>query len=300
MTSSAPHEPARGLQRLTVTLEMIKFQHTLFALPFAFTGMMLAARGWPGWHTLAWVLAAMVGARSAAMTFNRIADRRFDAANPRTADRALPAGRISLGFAIGFFVVSVALFVTSAAMLNPLCFALSPVALAVALGYSFTKRFTSLSHFVLGLSLAIAPVGGWLAVTGAFEIAPLLLSFAVLAWTAGFDILYACQDRDFDRRAGLHSIPARWGVRKSLHASSLLHAFTVLALAGLAPLADLGGIYLAGVMLIGAFLFYEHTLVKPDDLGRLNVAFFQVNAWVSVLIFAFTLFDLLLGSSPPA
>ena len=282
------------LRRLTVTLEMIKFQHTLFALPFAFTGMILAARGWPEWRTLLWVMLAMVGARSAAMTFNRIADRRFDAANPRTAGRALPAGRISLAFAVGFAAVSAGLFVLAAAMLNPLCFALSPVALLVALGYSFTKRFTSLSHFVLGLSLAMAPMGGWLAVTGTFGIPPLLLSFAVLAWTAGFDILYACQDRDFDRQAGLHSIPARWGVRASLRASSLLHSFTVLALVGLIPLADLGWIYLAGMALIAAFLFYEHSLVSPTDLGRLNVAFFQVNAWVSVLIFTVTFLDLLI------
>ena len=282
------------LRRLTVTLEMIKFQHTLFALPFAFTGMILAARGLPEWGTLLWVMLAMVGARSAAMTFNRIADRRFDAANPRTAGRALPAGKISLGFAVGFAVVSAGLFVLAAAMLNPLCFALSPVALLVALGYSFTKRFTPLSHFVLGLSLAMAPMGGWLAVTGTFGIQPLLLSFAVLAWTAGFDILYACQDRDFDRRAGLHSIPARWGVRASLRASSLLHSLTVLALVGLIPLADLGWIYLAGMGLIAAFLFYEHSLVSPANLGRLNVAFFQVNAWVSVLIFTVTLFDLLI------
>lgn len=282
------------LRRLTVTLEMIKFQHTLFALPFAFTGMILAARGLPEWGTLLWVMLAMVGARSAALTFNRIADRRFDAANPRTAGRALPAGKISLGFAVGFVVVSAGLFVLAAAMLNPLCFALSPVALLVALGYSFTKRFTPLSHFVLGLSLAMAPMGGWLAVTGTFGIQPLLLSFAVLAWTAGFDILYACQDRDFDRRAGLHSIPARWGVRASLRASSLLHSLTVLALVGLIPLADLGWIYLAGMGLIAAFLFYEHSLVSPANLGRLNVAFFQVNAWVSVLIFTVTLFDLLI------
>ncbi|TDI12829.1 MAG: 4-hydroxybenzoate octaprenyltransferase [Acidobacteria bacterium] len=282
------------LRRLTVTLEMIKFQHTLFALPFAFTGMILAARGLPRWGTLLWVMLAMVGARSAALTFNRIADRRFDAANPRTAGRALPAGKISLGFAAGFVVVSAGLFVLAAAMLNPLCFALSPVALLVALGYSFTKRFTPLSHFVLGLSLAMAPMGGWLAVTGTFGIQPLLLSFAVLAWTAGFDILYACQDRDFDRRAGLHSIPARWGVRASLRASSLLHSLTVLALVGLIPLADLGWIYLAGMGLIAAFLFYEHSLVSPANLGRLNVAFFQVNAWVSVLIFTVTLFDLLI------
>ncbi len=282
------------LRRLTVTLEMIKFQHTLFALPFAFTGMILAARGLPAWRTLLWVMVAMVGARSAAMTFNRIADRRFDAANPRTADRALPAGRISLAFAVGFAAVSAGLFVLAAAMLNPLCFALSPVALLVALGYSFTKRFTPLSHFVLGLSLAMAPMGGWLAVTGAFGIPPLLLSLAVLAWTAGFDILYACQDRDFDRRVGLHSIPARWGVRASLQASSLLHSLTVLALVGLIPLADLGWIYLTGMGLIAAFLFYEHSLVSPTNLGRLNVAFFQVNAWVSVLIFTVTFLDLLI------
>ncbi len=286
--------PAQGARRLTVTLEMIQFQHTIFALPFAFTGMILAARGLPSWRTALWVLVAMVGARSAAMTFNRIVDRGYDKANPRTTSRALPRGTLSVGFAAGFAVASVALFVLAAAMLNPLCLALSPVALLVILGYSFTKRFTSLSHFVLGLSLAIAPVGGWLAVRGSFEIPPLLLSFAVLTWTAGFDILYSCQDLDFDRGAGLHSLPARWGARVSLHVSSALHGLMVLALVGLSPLADLGWIYLVGLGLIAAFLFYEHTLVSPTDLSRLNIAFFRLNAWVSVFLFAFTLADLLL------
>jgi 4-hydroxybenzoate polyprenyltransferase len=284
-------------RRLAVTLEMIKFQHTVFALPFAWTGMILAARGWPSWRTFLWVVVAMVGARSAAMTFNRIADRVLDAANPRTAGRALPARKLSVGFAAGFALAATALFILAAGMLNPLCLALSPVALLVILGYSYTKRFTSLAHFVLGLALAMAPMGGWLAVRGSFGVAPFLLAAAVLTWTAGFDILYSCQDRDFDRRAGLHSIPARWGLRAALRASSMLHALTVLALVGLAPLADLGWIYLAGLGLTAAFLVYEHRLVSPSDLSRLNAAFFQVNASVSILIFVATFLDLLIGAS---
>jgi 4-hydroxybenzoate polyprenyltransferase len=289
---------ASAVRPVAVTLEMIKFQHTLFALPFALTGMALAARGWPGAWTLAWVIAAMVGARSAAMTFNRIADRDLDARNPRTAGRALPAGRLSLGFAWGFTLAAVAVFVTAAAMLNPLCLLLSPAALAVALGYSLTKRFTTASHFVLGLALAIAPVGGWLAVRGAFAAPPLLLAAAVLAWTAGFDLLYACQDIDFDRREGLFSLPARLGPRPALRLAAGLHALTVGLLGALAWAAGLGAIYLGGLVLIAALLAYEHALVSPGDLRRLDVAFFRVNAWVSVLVLVAVCADLLVPLPP--
>ncbi len=208
MNLAAAGSPRRPLSKnrghLAVTLEMIKFPHTVFALPFALTGTVLASGAWPSAWTLGWVVAAMVGARSAAMTFNRIADRNLDAKNPRTAHRALPAGRLSLPYVWGFLLASVGLFLVAAAMLNPLCLSLSPVALAVILGYSYTKRFTGASHFVLGLALGLAPIGGWLAVRGAFAATPFLLSAAVLTWTAGFDLLYACQDVVFDRLAGLH------------------------------------------------------------------------------------------------
>jgi 4-hydroxybenzoate polyprenyltransferase len=286
---------ARRCSQLSAALETIKFHHTVFALPFALTGMILAARGWPPAWSFGWAIVAMVGARSAAMTFNRIADRRIDAANPRTAARALPAGRLSLRFAWAFTAVSIALFVLAAGMLNRICLALSPVALAVILGYSFTKRFTAASHLVLGLALGIAPMAGWLAVRGSFAPAPFLLTAAVVAWTAGFDILYSCQDIEFDRRAGLFSIPAKLGVGRALQVSAGLHLITVLALAALVPVADLGWIYRVGMVLIAGLLLYEHSLVSPRDLSRLNAAFFRVNAAVSILVFLFTLADLLLG-----
>ena len=281
------------LSRLAVTLEMIKFQHTLFALPFALTGMVLAAGGWPEAPTLGWVVVAMVGARSAAMAFNRIADRRLDARNPRTAGRALPSGRLGVGFTWAFTAASGALFVLAAGKLNSLCLALSPVALVIILGYSYTKRFTAGSHLALGLALGIAPMGGWLAVKGAFAPEPFVLTGAVLTWTAGFDIAYALQDVDFDRREGLHSIPAWLGPAAALRLAGVLHGITVLALAALIPVAGLGWIYGAGVAGIAALLLYEHTLVSPDDLGRLDTAFFRINATVSSLVFAFTLADLL-------
>jgi len=267
-----------------VTLEMIKFQHTLFALPFALAGMVLGAGGVPAAGTAFWVVVAMVGARSAAMAFNRIVDREIDARNPRTAGRPLPTGRLSLGFAWGFTLTAAAGFVAAAAMLNPLCLALSPIALAVILGYSFTKRFTAASHFVLGLALGIAPLGGWLAARGSFDAPPLLLTAAVLSWTAGFDILYACQDIAFDRRERLFSIPARWGAARALRLAAGLHLLTVGLLAALAPIAGLGWIYAGGVAAIAALLLYEHSLVSPADLRRLDVAFFRVNAWVSVIV----------------
>ena len=282
------------LSRLAVTLEMIKFQHTVFALPFALTGAVLAAGGWPDGRTLLWVVAAMVGARSAAMAFNRIADRRLDARNPRTAGRALPSGRLGVGFTWTFTLAAAALFVLSAWMLNPLCLWLSPVALAVILGYSYTKRFTAASHLALGLALGIAPMGGWLAVRGSFALEPFLLTAAVVAWTAGFDITYALQDVEFDRRERLRSIPARIGAAAALRVSAALHGATVIALAALMPVAGLGWIYGAGVAVIAALLIYEHSIMRPVDLGRLDTAFFRVNALVSILVLASTLADLTL------
>lgn len=264
---------------------MIKIEHTLFALPFAFLGAILAANGLPTVKTIFWIIVAMVGARSTAMAFNRIADREFDRRNPRTATRALPAGLLSVGFVWAFTVMSATLFLIAAAMLNRLTLILSPVALVSVLLYSLTKRWTQLSHIVLGWCLAIAPTGAWIAVRG--QIAspvPLLLSLVVLLWTAGFDVLYACQDYDFDRREQLHSIPARFGISRALWISRGLHAGAFLALVGLYLVAALGFIALIGVCATAALLLYQHRLVRANDLGRLNAAFFTTNAFVSVIL----------------
>lgn len=272
-------------QKLKMTLAMIKFEHTLFALPFAFLGAILAANGLPTWWQMLWITVAMVGARSAAMTFNRIIDRDIDAANPRTANRELPTGKLSVGFAWVFLYVSIGVFVLASYLLNWLTFALSPVALLFVLGYSYAKRFTSLAHILLGISLAISPSAAWIAVRGALDDAvPILLSLLVLMWTAGFDVLYACQDFEYDRKAGLRSIPARYGIKNSLWIARLFHlqAFVVLVLLYL--LTGLGWLALAGVVVIGVLLVYQHTLVKANDLSRMNAAFFTTNAFVSVIL----------------
>lgn len=266
---------------------MIKFEHTLFALPFAFLGAILAADGLPTWRQMLWITVAMVGARSAAMTFNRIIDRDIDARNPRTANRELPSGKLSVGFAWAFLYVSIGFFLLAAWMLNWLTFALSPVALLFVLGYSYAKRFTPLAHILLGIALSISPSAAWIAVRGdLFDEIPILLSLFVLIWTAGFDVLYACQDYEYDRKAGLRSIPARFGVKKALWIARLFHfqAFIVLLLLWLAT----GGLWLAlaGVVLVGALFVYQHMLVKPNDLSRLNAAFFSANALVSVILLA--------------
>jgi 4-hydroxybenzoate polyprenyltransferase len=273
------------LKNTRLTLEMIKIEHTLFALPFAFLGAVLAANGLPtAWQVL-WIVMAMVGARSAAMAFNRIADRNFDAKNPRTASRALPAGLLTVGFVWAFTFVSAALFLVAAAMLNRLTLILSPVALGCVLLYSFTKRWTQFSHLVLGACLAIAPTGAWIAVRGEIGSAvPILLSLVVLLWTAGFDVLYACQDYDFDRREDLRSIPARVGIGRALWISRALHAGAFLALVWLFLITGLGPVAFAGVLATGALLVYQHRLVRADDLGRLNAAFFTTNAFVSVIL----------------
>jgi 4-hydroxybenzoate polyprenyltransferase len=277
---------------IRTTLEMIKIEHTLFALPFAFLGALLAARGFTPtglptlWQAL-WITLAMVGARSAAMAFNRIADRHIDAANPRTAARAIPSGQLSVSFVWAFTVASAALFFLASLMLNRLTLLLSPVALGSVLLYSYTKRFTSLSHVVLGWCLCIAPAGAWVAVRGAIDSpVPLLLSLVVLLWTAGFDVLYACQDFEFDRGAGLRSVPARVGVARALWVSRLLHAGAFAALVGLYFLTHLGAAAVAGVAATGALLVYQHSLVRADDLSRLNAAFFTTNAFVSVILLA--------------
>jgi 4-hydroxybenzoate polyprenyltransferase len=282
--------PRTLVHRLRVVLEMIKIEHTLFALPFAFMGMLLAAGGWPPWRTVGWIAVAMVGARSAAMGWNRLVDRRIDAANPRTSGRALPAGRVGAGFVAGFVVASAALLVLAAWRLNPLALALSPVALAILFFYSYTKRFTWASHLVLGLSLAGAPLGAWIAVRGDVGAVPLLLAGAVLLWVAGFDVLYALQDREFDRGAGLHSIPARFGVRAALAASALLHAGMLALLAWLPSLypRGLGAAYWVGWAGCVALVAYQHWVVRPDDLSRLDAAFFQANGALSLWLFAMT------------
>jgi 4-hydroxybenzoate polyprenyltransferase len=275
-----------ALTRLRVTLEMIKIEHTLFALPFAFLGAVAAARGLPSAWTILWITVAMVGARSAAMAFNRLVDRRYDAENPRTAMRALPAGQVGVGFVRAFTVASVALFLLAAAMLNWLALALAPVALASVLGYSYTKRFTPFSHLVLGWALSIAPAGAWIAVRGELGLEPLLLSAAVMLWTAGFDILYACQDADFDRSAGLYSTPSRLGVRRALWVARGLHVLMFAALVAFYLVTESGTLGLAGVVATGALLVYQHAIVRADDLSRLDAAFFTTNAFVSVILFA--------------
>jgi 4-hydroxybenzoate polyprenyltransferase len=272
-------------QKLTTTLRMIKFEHTLFALPFAFLGAVLAADGLPSLRQILWITVAMFGARSAAMTFNRIIDRRFDAENPRTANRELPSGQLSVGFAWSFLIFAVVLFEIAAYSLNWLTFALSPVALASVLGYSYAKRFTSLAHLILGWALAISPTAAWIAVRGAIDSEiPILLSVLVMMWTAGFDVLYACQDYEFDKKAGLRSIPARFGIKNSLRIARLFHLQAFIVLLLLYLVTGLPWLALSGVLAVGALLVYQHTLVKPNDLSRLNAAFFTTNAFVSIIL----------------
>lgn len=273
------------LNKLGTTLSMIKFEHTLFALPFAFLGAILAANGLPTWWQILWITVAMVGARSAAMTFNRIVDRDIDARNPRTALREIPSGKLSVGFAWAFLYVSIGVFLLASYSLNWLTFALSPVALLFVLGYSYAKRFTALAHLILGIALAISPSAAWIAVRGSInDEVPILLSVLVLMWTAGFDVLYACQDFDFDRKAGLRSIPARYGIKNSLWIARLFHFQAFIVLVILYMVTGLGWLALAGVIAVGLLLIYQHTLVKANDLSRMNAAFFTTNAFVSVIL----------------
>ena len=276
---------------------MIKIEHTLFALPFAFLGMLLAAEGLPSLGVVGWIVVAMVGARSAAMGFNRLIDRRIDAANPRTADRALPAGLVSPRFVAIFIGASVALFLLAAWRLNPLALKLAPLALLVLLGYSYTKRFTALSHLVLGLALGGAPLGAWVAVRGDVTATPLLLMTIVLCWVAGFDVLYSLQDLEFDRQRGLHSIPALLGERGALWASGVLHLVMLALLVLLAWVypPGLGGLYWLGVAGCGGLLAYQHAIVRPGDLSRLDAAFFQANGVLGVWLLVATAMDLIVG-----
>lgn len=273
---------------------MIKLSHSVFALPFALAAAALAARSHGiEAHQLLWIVIAMVSARSAAMGFNRFADRAMDAENPRTRDRALPRGRIAPRTVTVIIIACCALFVFSAYQLNELCLKLSPLALLVILAYSYFKRFTWATHLVLGLALGIAPVGAWIAVTGTFDPAPIWLAAAVLTWVAGFDIIYACQDYEFDVAQGVHSLPRRIGIRPALLAARLLHAATVVFLLAVHQVFDLHALYLCGTVLATGMLVYEHTLVKPDDLSKINVAFFNTNGLVSVVFFVFLLGDIL-------
>jgi len=273
---------------------MIKFEHTIFALPFAFIGALLAGRGLPtGWQIL-WIVLAMVGARSAAMTFNRIVDLQFDKANPRTQARALAAGTLSMPFAIVFTVAMSGIFFFAAAQLNPICFYLSFPTLAILFFYSYTKRFTALSHLFLGLAIGLAPLAAWLAIRGTFAWPPVLLSAAVMFWVAGFDVIYALQDADFDRKKGLFSLPSRVGIGRALVISTVFHAFTIGLLVATAMWTDLGSIAYAGIAIVGGILFWEHRIVKPHDLSRVNVAFFSLNGYVSILLLITFATDILL------
>ncbi len=282
------------LHNLRVTLEMIKWEHSIFALPFALCGAMLAAGGFPAPHQLLWIIIAMIAARSAAMAFNRLADADIDAANPRTRTRALPAGHLTPAFVGTFVVVSSAVFILAASELNRLAFWLSPVALGVLLLYSYTKRFTRWSHLVLGLALGIAPAAAWIAVRGALDPRILLLTGAVLFWVGGFDVLYACQDFDFDRQARLHSIPRFVGIPRALWVARAFHVIMLLLLVALVWSFGLGRLAVAGVVVVAALLGYEHSLVSSDDLSKLNAAFFTMNGVISVLFFVFVGGDVLL------
>jgi 4-hydroxybenzoate polyprenyltransferase len=279
---------------LRITLEMIKWEHSVFALPFALCGAMLAAGGIPTAHQLVWIIVAMVAARSAAMAFNRLADASIDAANPRTRTRALPAGQLTPMFVTTFVVVTSAIFIFAAAQLNRLSLLLSPVALAVLLLYSYTKRVTRWSHLVLGFALGIAPAAAWIAIRGSLDPRVLLLTAAVTFWVGGFDVLYACQDFDFDREAGLHSIPRYFGVPASLWIARGFHLAMVGLLVALLVVFGLGKLAVGGVVAVVLLLLYEHSLVKADDLSKLNAAFFTMNGIISVLFFVFVAGDLLL------
>jgi len=283
----------QALRQTRVILEMIKFEHTIFALPFAFIGAFAASRGWPSLHDAFWILLAMVGARSAAMAFNRIADWRYDALNPRTSDRAIPAGRLTVVQVALFTAASCLLLIAAAYHLKPLAFYLSPVAIIAALGYSFTKRFTVFSHAFLGLALSIAPMGAWIAIRGSFDMTPIVLAGAVLFWLFGFDIIYALQDTEFDREAGLHSMPAKLGNSRALLVSRCAHVAMIALLGLFGVLAHLHSLYIAGVIFAAALVAYEQSLVRPDDLSKLNFAFFNLNGYISVGLFLFTAGDIL-------
>ena len=283
------------LRSVGTTLEMIKWEHSVLTLPFGLTGAVLAARGIPSLHTSIWIIVALVAARSAAMAFNRLVDATIDAANPRTRIRALPAGRLGKGFVTWFVVVTSAILIFAAYRLNPLAFYLSPVALAIIFLYSFSKRFTRWSHLVLGLAMGTAPIAAWIAVRGSLDPRILILTAAVVFWGAGFDILYSCQDFDFDCSADVYSVPKAFGIRASLNIARLFHLMTVLLLAWMVVAFGLGKIAVAGVVFVALLLIYEHSLVKHDDLSRVNAAFFTMNGLISMAFLFFIAGDLMLA-----
>jgi 4-hydroxybenzoate polyprenyltransferase len=282
------------LQNLKLTLEMIKWEHSVFALPFALCGAVLAAGGLPAWHQLAWIIVAMIAARSAAMAFNRLADVSIDAANPRTAVRALPAGLLTPSFVSAFVAISCGVFILAALQLNRLTLVLSPVALAVVLLYSYSKRFTRFSHLFLGFALGIAPAAAWIAVRGSLDPRILLLTAAVTCWVGGFDVIYACQDYEFDRNYGLHSLPRHLGIKTALWIARGLHVVMLGLLVALVMVFGLGKLAAVGVVAVAGLLTYEHALVRHDDLSKLNAAFFTMNGLISVVFFVFLAADRLL------
>ena len=278
---------AGAIRSTATTLEMIKWEHSVFALPFALTGAVLAAGGWPAWNKLGWIVLCMVAARSAAMAFNRLVDAKLDAANPRTATRALPAGALTSSFVAGFVVVASALFAASAAMLNRLTLELAPVALLVVLAYSYMKRVTRWSHLVLGLALGIAPAAAWIAIRGSLDARIVVLTALVMLWVGGFDVLYACQDFAHDRSAGLHSVPQAFGLEGAFWIARGMHVAVVALAFWLDRLFALGAIGVAGTVIVAALLLYEHLIISPRDLRRMNAAFFLLNGVISVVFFAF-------------
>jgi 4-hydroxybenzoate polyprenyltransferase len=280
------------LTKIRTTLEMIKWEHSIFALPFALTAMLLAAGGLPGWRTVAWIVVAMVAARSAAMAFNRWADADLDAENPRTRNRAIPAGLLTRKFVLGFILAAVVVFLVAAAELNRLTLELAPLALGVLLGYSYLKRFTRWSHLGLGLALGLAPTAAWIAVRGSLNPRILVLTAAVTLWAGGFDVLYACQDYEHDRAAGLHSLPQAVGIAAAFRAARAMHVAALWTLAWFAWLFNFGLAGWLGIAVVGLLLAYEHAIVSPRDLRRLNAAFFTMNGVIAMVFLAFVSADL--------
>ena len=281
-------------KKITYYLRLIKFSHSVFALPFAFTSALIAANGIPTFSQIFWITVAMVGGRTGAMGMNRIIDRKIDALNPRTKNRELPRGVIKTREAFIFTLFAFALLLFAAYKLNPLCLKISPIVLLVLFTYSYTKRFTWLSHIVLGTALSLAPLGAWIAIKGTFDFQILPLCFAVMFWVAGFDVFYAMQDIDFDKKHGLYSIPSAFGIKTSLRIARLFHLITIAMLLGLMPIFNLGALYLFGVLIASALMLYEHSLIKPADLSKLDMAFFNMNGYISITIFVFTLMNYLI------
>lgn len=284
------------IAKIKIFLEMIKFEHTIFALPFAFMGAVLGCvvvnDSLPGWTAIGWIVVAMVGARSAAMGLNRLIDKMIDMKNPRTKDRAIPAGLISSAEVLVFIVISFAILFIAASQLHPLSMKLLPIAVFFLVGYSYTKRFTWLCHLILGFTIGLAPLGGWVAVTGTIDVTAIIFYLSVAFWTAGFDVIYACQDYEYDRKEGLHSIPSRFGIAKALLMARLMHFITAIGFISLLVITELSWWYLVGTLIAYGILYYEHRLVSPTDLSRLNTSFFTMNGILSVVVFVFTLIDL--------